>query len=75
MARGAALSLAKPPSQPSSFRNTSYTAPAEAVQESATWLAPGLTVSVGVAGGVQPLKVVLAPGSLVQAMPWRLKAA
>ena len=31
--------------------------------------------SVGEAGGVQPAKVVDAPASVVQAMPWRLKAA
>src|SRR6476659_6214892 len=41
----------------------------------ATLLAPAVRLSDGVAGGVQPWKQVLAPASVVQAMPWRLKAA
>ena len=34
-----------------------------------------MTESVGAVGGVQPAKVVEAPVSVVQAMPWRLNAA
>jgi hypothetical protein len=45
----------------------------EAVQESEAELLPGVMVSVGVVGAAQPAK--LAPGSVVQAMPCRLKAA
>src|SRR6185295_10812127 len=40
-----------------------------------TELAPGVSVTAGAAGAVQPEKQVLAPASVVQAMPWRLKAA
>src|SRR5205085_7471973 len=57
------------------LRNTSYTAVPEVVQERAAELSPGVMVRVGVAGAAQPAKLMLAPGSVGQAMPWRLKAA
>src|SRR3954447_21553827 len=38
-------------------------------------LLPGVTVTAGAAGGVQPAQGVPPPGGVVQATPWRLKAA